>query len=66
MGNHLTAADRTLMDRYFASVLIRFKDGRYSLEAATEELAQTFTQGVEGGPDFREQMLGVTEAGDDA
>lgn len=66
MTHPLIDADRELMNRYFESVLLRFKDGRYDLATATSELAQTFTQAAEGVPDFRDQMLGVTEAGDDA
>ena len=65
MHSSLTDADKALMNRYFESVLIRFKDGRYDLATATEELAQTFAQAAQE-QNFREQMLGVTEAGDDA
>ena len=66
MSIPLSDADYALMNRYFESVLLRFKDGRYDLGVATEELAQTFAQAALGHTDFREQMLGVVEAGDDA
>jgi hypothetical protein len=66
MAMTLTDADRTLMTRYFESVLIRFKEGRYNLATAAGELAQTFALAAAGQSEFRTQMLGVTEAGDDA
>ncbi len=62
----LTAADRVLMDRYFESVLLRFRDDKYNLLETTQELALAFTQMANGEPAFRDHMLGVVEAGDDA
>ncbi|MDB5458369.1 MAG: hypothetical protein JWO72_110 [Caulobacteraceae bacterium] len=62
----LTHADTVLMDRYFESVLLRFRDGKYNLGEATQELAQAFIQMARGDPGFRDHLLGVVEAGDDA
>jgi hypothetical protein len=62
----LTDADQILMERYFESVLLRFKDGRYDLIVAVEELAQAFNELAKGAADLREHLLGVIEAGDDA
>jgi hypothetical protein len=66
MQTHLTDADHALMDRYFRSVLIRFKAGTCDLMESTEELAQAFTQMAREEPAFRDHMLGVVEAGDEA
>ncbi len=66
MHIQLSDADHALMDRYFRSVLIRYKDGGNDLMEATEELAQAFSQVARGDRGFLDHMLGVVEAGDDA
>ena len=48
MNITLSDADHVLMDRYFRSVLIRFKDGDNDLMEATQELAQAFSQVARG------------------
>ncbi len=66
MATQFSDDDRALLDRYFESVLIRFKDGRYTLIDATEELAQAFRRIAVGDPTCLDDVRGVVEAGDDA
>jgi hypothetical protein len=66
MSMTFTGEDRVLLDRYVESVLLRFNDGRYSLQDATQTLSEIFIQVGRGGPDVLTHMRGVVEAGDDA
>ena len=66
MSMTFTGEDRVLLDRYIESVLLRFGDGRYSLQDATRALAETFAQVGRGEADILMHMRGVIEAGDDA
>jgi len=66
MRTNFDGEDRTILIRYVESVLLRYSDGRYSLQNATEELTQAFTGVARNQPDLLEHMLGLVEAGDDA
>ena len=66
MSMTFTGEDRVLLDRYVESVLLRFGDGRYSLQDATQALAETFVHVGRGQSDVLLHMRGVVEAGDDA
>ena len=66
MHTTFTGDDRTLLDRYVESVLLRFQDGKYNLFDATQEFAQAFAQAAVRSQTLLDHMRGVIEAGDDA
>ena len=59
MPDDLSTEDRELMDRFFETVLLRYRAGRTALDEAREDLAQAFSAAIAPGDDFRAYMQTV-------
>ena len=66
MASDLPNPDQALLNRYFETVLIRYKDGRYDLQMARLELDRTFALSMRSQSALHDHVQAIVDAGDDA